>query len=57
MVNTDGVHQALDIGGADGELMRANHALRGGVFDLPHVVPDAQGLLAGTGCRTAHPAR
>ncbi|OBF20032.1 methyltransferase [Mycobacterium sp. ACS4331] len=46
MVNTDGVHRALDIGGADGEviraMMRANPALRGGVFDLPHVVPDAQ---------------
>lgn len=45
-VNTDGVNHALDVGGADGEvvraMMRANPALRGGVFDLPHVVPSAQ---------------
>lgn len=45
-VNTDGVNHVLDVGGADGEvvraMMRANPALRGGVFDLPHVVPSAQ---------------
>lgn len=46
VIDTEGVHQALDIGGADGEviraMMRANPVLRGGVFDLPHVVPDAR---------------
>ncbi len=45
-VTTDGVNHVLDIGGADGEvvraMMRANPSLRGGVFDLPHVVPSAQ---------------
>ncbi len=45
-VDTEGVHHVLDVGGADGEvvraMMRANPALCGGVFDLPHVVPSAQ---------------
>lgn len=45
VLDTEGVDYALDIGGANGELvralMRANPALRGGVVDLPHVVPDA----------------
>lgn len=44
-IDTVGVEYALDIGGANGEviraMMRANPNLRGGVFDLPHVVPDA----------------
>lgn len=44
-LDTKGVDYALDVGGANGELvralMRANPDLRGGVFDLPHVVADA----------------
>jgi hypothetical protein len=46
MTNTQNVSFALDVGGANGEvvraLMRANPDLRGGVFDLPHVLPDAE---------------
>jgi hypothetical protein len=46
MVDTRGVDFALDVGGANGEvvraMMRANPDLRGGVFDLPHVVPEAE---------------
>lgn len=45
VLDTRGVDYALDVGGANGELvralMRANPELRGGVFDLPHVVADA----------------
>ncbi|OBH45958.1 methyltransferase [Mycobacterium intracellulare] len=45
VVDTRGVRYALDVGGANGEvlraMMRANPDLRGGVFDLPHIVPDA----------------
>jgi hypothetical protein len=45
VIDTAGVEHALDIGGADGEviraMMRVNPVLRGGVFDLPHVMPDA----------------
>lgn len=45
VIDTQGVSYALDIGGANGEvlraMLRANPDLRGGVFDLPHVVPDA----------------
>lgn len=45
VVDTRGVKYALDVGGANGEvlraMMRANPHLRGGVFDLPHIVPDA----------------
>lgn len=45
VIDTSGADCALDVGGANGEviraMMRANPALRGGVFDLPHVVPDA----------------
>ncbi len=45
VVDTRDVDYALDVGGANGEvvraMMRANPALRGGVFDLPHIVPDA----------------
>jgi hypothetical protein len=46
MLDTQNVGFALDVGGANGEvvraMMRANPALRGGVFDLPHVLPDAE---------------
>ncbi|WP_082965317.1 methyltransferase [Mycobacterium sp. ACS1612] len=45
MIDTRSVDFALDVGGANGEivraLMRANPDLRAGVFDLPHVVPEA----------------
>lgn len=45
VIDTHDVDYALDIGGANGEVLRAmmcaNPDLRGGVFDLPHVVPDA----------------
>jgi hypothetical protein len=45
VVDTRGVNYALDVGGANGEvlraMMRANPDLRGGVFDLPHIVPAA----------------
>ena len=45
VIDTQDVNYALDIGGANGEvlraMMRANPDLHGGVFDLPHVVPDA----------------
>jgi O-methyltransferase/methyltransferase family protein len=45
VVDTRDVDYALDVGGANGEvvraMMRANPALCGGVFDLPHIVPDA----------------
>jgi hypothetical protein len=45
VVDTRGVTLALDVGGANGEvaraMMRANPDLRGGVFDLPHIVPSA----------------
>lgn len=50
VVDTRGVNYALDIGGANGEvlraMMRANPDLRGGVFDLPHIVPDAAAAAA-----------
>jgi hypothetical protein len=46
VVDTRGVSYALDVGGASGDIVRAmmhaNPDLRGGVFDLPHVVPDAE---------------
>jgi hypothetical protein len=46
VIDTQGVDYALDVGGANGEviraMMRANADLHGGVFDLPHVVPDAE---------------
>ncbi|GAB3240925.1 acetylserotonin O-methyltransferase [Mycolicibacterium hippocampi] len=45
VIDTSEVDCALDVGGASGEviraMMRANPVLHGGVFDLPHVVPDA----------------
>ena len=45
-IETQNVNFALDIGGANGEvvraMMRANPDLRAGVFDLPYVVPDAE---------------
>ncbi|MGV9803425.1 methyltransferase [Mycobacterium sp. NPDC003449] len=46
LIDTRNVEFALDIGGANGEviraMMRANPHLRGGVFDLPYVLPDAE---------------
>jgi len=46
VLDTKGVDFALDIGGASGDviraMMRANPELRGGVFDLPHIVPAAE---------------
>ncbi|MFG1932886.1 methyltransferase [Mycobacterium sp. NPDC048908] len=46
IVDTHDVNLALDVGGANGEviraMMRANPGLRGGVFDLPFVVPAAE---------------
>ncbi|WP_033285785.1 methyltransferase [Streptomyces sp. NRRL F-525] len=45
VLDTQGVTLALDIGGAGGDvvraMMRANPALHGGVFDLPHIAPAA----------------
>jgi hypothetical protein len=45
VIDTADVGFALDVGGANGEvvraMMRANPDLNGGVFDLPHVIPDA----------------
>ncbi|WP_234800315.1 acetylserotonin O-methyltransferase [Mycolicibacterium diernhoferi] len=45
VIDTTGVDRALDIGGANGEviraMMRVNPRLRGGVYDLPHVVGEA----------------
>lgn len=44
-LDTTGVDLALDVGGAGGHVIRAmmkvNARLRGGVFDLPHIVPAA----------------
>jgi SAM-dependent methyltransferase len=46
VLDTRGVRFALDVGGANGEivraLMRANPDLRGGVYDLAHVMADAE---------------
>jgi O-methyltransferase domain/Dimerisation domain len=46
VLDTRGVRFALDVGGANGEivraLMRANLDLRGGVYDLAHVMADAE---------------
>ncbi|MEV0052217.1 methyltransferase [Saccharopolyspora shandongensis] len=45
VLDTKGVTLALDLGGANGEVVRAmlkvNPDLHGAVFDLPHIVPDA----------------
>jgi hypothetical protein len=45
VLDTRGVKFALDVGGASGHVVRAmmkvNPELRGGVFDLPHVIPAA----------------
>ncbi|MFF2523512.1 methyltransferase [Streptomyces liangshanensis] len=53
VLDTKGVGLALDIGGADGEVVRAlmkiNPELRGGVFDLPHVLPDAEAAAKADG--------
>jgi O-methyltransferase domain/Dimerisation domain len=52
-LDTSGVTLAFDLGGANGEvvraLLRANQDLRGGVFDLPHIVPDAATAAAADG--------
>jgi hypothetical protein len=46
VIDTCNVSFALDVGGANGEvvraMMRSNPGLRGGVFDLPYVVPEAE---------------
>jgi hypothetical protein len=46
IIDTSGTGSALDVGGADGNLiramLRANPGLRGGVLDLPHIVADAE---------------
>ena len=59
MVDTQDVNFVLDIGGANGEvvraMMRANPVLCAGVFDLPHVVPDAAEAAARTLCMNASP--
>jgi hypothetical protein len=53
VLDTSGVRLALDLGGANGEviraLMRANPGMRGGVFDLPHVVADAEAAAKSDG--------
>lgn len=45
VLDTKGVKLAMDVGGASGHVVRAmmkvNPELNGGVFDLPHIVPDA----------------
>lgn len=45
VIDTRGVGYAVDVGGANGEvlraMMRANPDLRGAIYDLPHIVPDA----------------
>jgi hypothetical protein len=54
-IDTRDVRFALDIGGADGNLvramMRANPRLSGGVLDLPHIVPDAEEAARTDGLR------
>ncbi len=53
--------KVVDVGGADGsfltEILRANTGPRGVVFDLPHVVKDAESVIAAAGlesrCETA----
>lgn len=46
VLDTANITFALDVGGASGDLVRAmmtaNPELNGGVFDLPHIVPDAE---------------
>ncbi|MEU6083616.1 methyltransferase [Streptomyces sp. NPDC047108] len=53
VVGTEGVRLALDVGGADGAvvraMMQADPGLRGGVFDLPHIVPDAAAAASADG--------
>jgi O-methyltransferase domain/Dimerisation domain len=45
VIDTRNVGYVLDVGGANGAvvraMMRAHPCLRGGVLDLPHIVPDA----------------
>lgn len=53
VLDTKGVSLAFDLGGASGEvirgLLKANPDLRGGVFDLPHIVPDAEAAAEADG--------
>ena len=53
VVDTAGVRRAVDVGGADGSLLRllqqANPALHGVVFDRPNVVDHAQVEIARSG--------
>ncbi|QRP48571.1 methyltransferase [Amycolatopsis sp. FDAARGOS 1241] len=53
VLDTQGVRLAFDVGGAGGEviraLMQANPELRGGVFDLPHIIPDAEAAAKADG--------
>jgi hypothetical protein len=53
LLDTTGVARAADIGGANGALVcalvAANPALRGIVFDLPHAVEGATGLIKAKG--------
>jgi hypothetical protein len=56
VIDTSGVGFALDVGGASGDLiramMRANPSLRGGVLDLPHIVPDAEAAARAEGLQS-----
>ena len=53
VIDTSGVHSAVDVGGASGDLlhdlMGVNPSLRGVVFDLEHVGPDAVAAAAAKG--------
>jgi hypothetical protein len=53
LIDTSGTSLAVDVGGADGELvrglMRANPDLHGQVFDLPHVIDEARQVVPETG--------
>jgi hypothetical protein len=52
-----GFANAVDVGGGNGALLigilKANPALRGRVFDQPHVAPKAQEQIAAAGWRSA----
>lgn len=53
VIDTSSTQLAVDVGGASGylmhDLMQANPRLRGIVFDLPHVTPDAAAAAARLG--------
>lgn len=61
VLDTKGVSYALDIGGANGELVRtlmqANPDLRGGVLDLPRVVAEAVDAASQDGLQDRFTAR